>query len=301
MEKKGTDIQELPEGCIADIFSFTTPRDACNLSTVSSKFKNASLSDTVWESFLPQDYNSIISQSSHPSLLSSCSSKKHLFLSLCQKPIIIDNGKKSFSLDKRNGKKCYMLSARDLKISWGGTPTYWRWISDPDSRFGEVAELISVCWLEISGTISTSLLSPSTMYSAYLVFKLNERAYGLHDPPVEAIVRAGDGSEINKRIIYLDADTNLRGVRQEPLLLRTRHGLFGPSDIAEESETPEHSGNDGQQSGSKERGDGWLEVELGEFFNRDGNGEELEMSVLEVKGGKWKGGLIVQGIEIRPK
>ena len=51
----------------------------------------------------------------------------------------------------------------------------------------------------------------------------------------------------------------------------------------------------------KERRDGWLEIELGEFFNKEGEGGELEMSVLEVKGGHWKGSLVVQGIEIRPK
>lgn len=40
----------------------------------------------------------------------------------------------SFSLVKKSGKKCYMLSARDLMIVWGDTPTYWRWNSDSSSR-----------------------------------------------------------------------------------------------------------------------------------------------------------------------
>ena len=50
----------------------------------------------------------------------------------------------------------------------------------------------------------------------------------------------------------------------------------------------------------RERVDGWLETELGEFFS--GSGEDhgdLEMSILEVKDGDWKGGLILQGIEIK--
>ena len=50
----------------------------------------------------------------------------------------------------------------------------------------------------------------------------------------------------------------------------------------------------------RERVDGWLKTELGEFFS--GSGEDhgdLEMSILEVKGGDWKGGLILQGIEIK--
>jgi hypothetical protein len=57
--------------------------------------------------------------------------------------------------------------------------------------------------------------------------------------------------------------------------------------------------NNGQYP--KKRGDGWLEIELGEFFCKEGEDRELEMSVQEVKGGDWKGGLIVEGIEIRPK
>ena len=50
----------------------------------------------------------------------------------------------------------------------------------------------------------------------------------------------------------------------------------------------------------KERVDGWLETDLGEFFNESGEDHgELEMSILEVKDGDWKGGLILQGIEIK--
>ncbi|XP_050230273.1 F-box protein At2g02240-like [Mercurialis annua] len=304
----GNEIQEanitlLPEGCIANVVSFTTPRDACSLSLVSSLFKNASLSDTVWDSFLPPDYHAIISQSSDPSLLSSSSSKKHLFGSLCQKPILIDHGKKSFALDKWSGKKCYMLSARDLNITWGSTPTYWKWNSDPHSRFGEVAELLNVCWLEITGKISTNLLSPSTLYSAYLVFKLKERAHGLLDPPAEAIVGVGAETERNRRTVYLDTDADssyrmsLR--RQGPVMLRTRGGLARR--IAE-AEPPVAAGPSGEsENGPKKRGDGWVEVELGEFFNENVNDEELVVSVLEVKQGNWKSGLVVEGIEIRPK
>lgn len=40
----------------------------------------------------------------------------------------------SFSLDKWSGKKCYMVSARDLVIVWAETPNYWKWISVPESR-----------------------------------------------------------------------------------------------------------------------------------------------------------------------
>ncbi|KAG2239419.1 hypothetical protein Bca4012_079322 [Brassica carinata] len=46
--------------------------------------------------------------------------------------------------------------------------------------------------------------------------------------------------------------------------------------------------------------DGWLEIELGEYYVGFDE-EELVMSVLETREGGWKGGIIVQESEIRPK
>jgi hypothetical protein len=51
---------------------------------------------------------------------------------------------------------------------------------------------------------------------------------------------------------------------------------------------------------ASEREDGWLEIELGEFFSGE-NDEEVKMSLMEVKGHHLKGGLIIEGIEVRPK
>ena len=48
------------------------------------------------------------------------------------------------------------------------------------------------------------------------------------------------------------------------------------------------------------REDGWMEIELGEFFNGEGD-EEVKMSLKEIKGHQLKGGLIIEGIEVRPK
>lgn len=48
------------------------------------------------------------------------------------------------------------------------------------------------------------------------------------------------------------------------------------------------------------RSDGWLEIEMGEFFNA-GLEYEVHMSVMEIKGGNWKSGLFLEGIEVRPK
>ncbi|GMN25938.1 hypothetical protein TIFTF001_001127 [Ficus carica] len=204
-EREAVDyFYELPEGCIAHIVSLTSPRDACRLCLVSSVFRSAAESDAVWERFLPPEYPSIVSPHSRP-----CPSKKHLFFSLCDTPLLIDQGTMSFSLEKVSGKKCYMISARALFIVWGDSPSYWRWIPLPEARFEDVAELIMVCWFEIRGKIDIQMLSPSTLYTVNLVFKSNIDAYGFEHQPVEATIGLV-GGETTTRSVYLDSERGHR-------------------------------------------------------------------------------------------
>lgn len=128
-------FEELAEGCIATILSRTTPVDAGKLSLISKTFHSAANSDDVWDRFLPPHspfIDSIILQS--PSLVK-VPTKKDLYLALSDRPMIIDHGKKSFQLERKSGKKCYMLAARSLSIAWGNDDRYWNWIAMPDSRF----------------------------------------------------------------------------------------------------------------------------------------------------------------------
>ncbi|KAI9084740.1 hypothetical protein K1719_033146 [Acacia pycnantha] len=207
---------DLPEACIAHVLSFTSPRDASRLSCVSSSFRSAADSDALWDSFLPPDCLSLLSRSSSPP---SFYSKKHLYFSLSHQPLLIDDGLKSFWLDKCCGAKCFMLSPRSLSIAWGSTPRYWRWTSVPEGRFEEVAELLDVCWLEIRGRINTRMLSPSTLYSAYLVFNLTASAYGFEYQPVEVFVRI-DGNDAHKRLVCLYPKGALRRRRRQPIFPR---------------------------------------------------------------------------------
>lgn len=304
-EVGGGEFEHLPEDCIANIISFTTPRDACVLSLVSSSFRSAAQSDVVWERFLPSDYELIISQSSQPLTYSS---NKNLYQHLCHNPLLIDSGKKSFALDKRSGKICYMLSARSLFIVWGDTPRYWRWTSLPPARFSEVAQLANVCWLEINGSMKSSMLSPNTMYGAYLVFKQRDGgAYGFENQPIEVSVGVAGEGDYQSRTVYLEAATprRLRHQIVPRIFSRIRYRYLDGFDAAPPP-APSSAGVDSCCSGlgneyPKERGDGWLEVELGDFFNGAGDDKEVEFGVKEVKSGGWKSGIILQGIEIRPK
>nr|GMC76274.1 F-box protein PP2-B10-like [Ipomoea batatas] len=287
----GGDIgfEVLPEDCIANALSLTSPEDACRLSLVASAFYSAAQFDAVWERFLPADYRDIISRSGDAADLLASASKKDLYFRLCDNPILIDDGTKSFSLEKKSGKKCYMLAARSLKIVWSDTPRYWQWISLPESRFSEAAELLDVCWLEICGKINSSMLSPNTNYAAYLVFSLQPRAYGFEYQPVEASIEIS-GHEAQKKTVYLD---HQRPQKEGYTIIPRRIGIFNQRVI--------HRMRQREKAGySKERSDKWMEVELGEFFVKNGQDAEIAMCLMQIKS-HWKSGVIVQGIEVRPK
>ncbi|KAG6731283.1 hypothetical protein I3842_01G121600 [Carya illinoinensis] len=173
---------DLLEDCIGDIISKTSPSDACGTSLVSRTFSSAAASNLVWEALLPPDHRQIISE------------LKDLYFSLCDKPILIGNGNRSFTIHKWSGKKCYMLGARELGVIWGDVSQYWKWYSLaespvlPKSRFSEVAHLVNVCWLHVWGTIETKILSPNTRYGAYLIYTTGDRFRGL-DKLVKLSVR----------------------------------------------------------------------------------------------------------------
>ncbi|KAJ9703204.1 hypothetical protein PVL29_004832 [Vitis rotundifolia] len=264
------------------------------MSVVSTDLRFAADSDAVWERLLPKDLQSIIASaagSSRPEV----QSKKELYLRLSDEPILIEGGLKSFSIEKRSGKKCYMIAARALTIEWGDTPMYWKWISLPQSRFQEVAELISVCWFEIRGRINTCMLCLKTNYAAYLVFNSTTETCGFEYHPVEVSIGI-IGGRISTQSVYLNPSKTQ--MHRYPVVSR-RIGRFNRG-LTQLMGLQASVPADGNYQYPKKREDGWLEIELGEFFN-EGGYEELEMSVLEVKAGHWKYGLIIQGIEIRPK
>lgn len=95
---------ELPEGCIANALSLTSPKDACRLSVVASTFRSAAESDAVWERFLPPDYGDIISRSIDGPDSLAVGSKKELYLHLCDHPILIDGGTKVINFQLLNDK-----------------------------------------------------------------------------------------------------------------------------------------------------------------------------------------------------
>ncbi|XP_027907186.1 F-box protein PP2-B15-like [Vigna unguiculata] len=177
----------------------------------------------------------------------------------------------------------YVVTARDLYIAWGDTALYWTWTPSTHPSFPEVAELRAVCWLEITGWIKTSSL-PSNQYEAYFVFsKGGKGTFGFHKQPVEVSLKVvGEEGDGQKQAGYLELETRPNRTYNAGL---TRPLISKPEPMFE----------------VKRRPDGLLEVKLGGFFTGGREDKEVQMGVHEIKDLWWKGGIIVQGIEIRPK
>ncbi|KAK3155516.1 hypothetical protein QOZ80_2BG0204200 [Eleusine coracana subsp. coracana] len=304
------EIFRLPEECVAYAISLTTPGDACHSSAVSPAFKAAADSDAVWTRFLPPDCAAVLARADEPV---DCESKKELFSRLCDSPVLLDGATMSFGLERRSGAKCFMLSARALSIVWGDDPTCWIWTAGlPGSRFPEVAELVDVCWLEMSGKLQLSLLTPGTTYAAYLVYAMAEDSYGLEChvgmPPLKAkltvVVVSGSGGNSNKtstehavclQHMHGEEETAVHRRKQQYMRLRRGYGYGGRKTMMVTREA------DPDIRCPRRRPDGWAEVELGVFAVGDGEDGVVEVSFTEVDSQRWKRGLIVQGIEIRPK
>ncbi|AAG29655.1 hypothetical protein [Arabidopsis thaliana] len=277
----------LPEACVANILAFTSPADAFSSSEVSSVFRLAGDSDFVWEKFLPSHYKSLISQSTdHHRIFSS---KKEIYRCLCDS-LLIDNARKLFKINKFSGKISYILSARDISITYSDHASYCSWSNVSDSRFSESAELITTDRLEIKGKIQTTVLSPNTKYGAYLIMKVTNGAYGLDLVPAETSVKSKNGQN-NKNTTYLCClDEKKQQMKR----------LFYGNREERMAMTVEAVGGDGKRREPKARDDGWLEIELGEFVTREGEDDEVNMSLTEVKGYQLKGGIVIDGIEVRP-
>lgn len=149
-------------------------------------------------------------------------------------------------------------------------------------------------WLEVNAKIETQMLSSNTDYGAYFIFKFMEGTEGFENLPLKASVLTPCGGQ--KSIIHLDPYGNLRKQCQ---LAREKAGhIFASIASGRISRAKLWTGWDKQLP--REREDGWAEVELGGFFATEGEDGEVQMSLMEVSNNS-KSGLIIQGIEIRPR
>ncbi|XP_047257476.1 F-box protein PP2-B11-like [Capsicum annuum] len=147
------------------------------------------------------------------------------------------------------------------------------------SRFPKVAQLKFVWWLEIWSTIRAGILSPLICYAIYFFYKLNEDYYSGFDPrDVEVSVGISGVESKNMLIVCL---TMCDSPYNPPSPYLT-------DDWPDDGPLPEL------------RDDGWFKLEIGEIFTENED-DCIELRVQEVKRGRIKQDLIVEGIEIEPK
>jgi hypothetical protein len=122
------------------------------------------------------------------------------------------------------------------------------------------------------------MLSEDTRYAAYLIFKMADDSFGLDSPLQEASITIGEETTTTHPVrlqSYTDYEDNI---------------------------TTDDDGDEVIPRLPQERPDGWMELEIGDWYNSGGDDGVVSASVKETRiGGNWKKGLIVQGLEIRPK
>eukprot|EP00249_Psilotum_nudum_P001785 c14460_g1_i1 orf=305-1105(-) len=257
---------DIPESCIAQVFSFISPKDICRLALVNSAFRAASDSDTVWEAKLPRGYYSHIAGCVDGGSLQ-YTSKKELYFRLCRS-IYLKNGIEKYWLDCPTGQECHILSARGLGITWGDDPRYWWWITHPDgSWFQEVAYLNQVCWFEVQGKFQ-HLFQPGA-YTLSFRIQIAE-GYGWDQAPVKFTLDTSNGCNKESRHFLRN---NLSVPPANNIFSNLPQGRF----VA-----------------------GWMECDAGEFVVDDSEVPiDLHFSMAAYEVGNWKHGLLLDGVIIR--
>ncbi|XP_021839008.2 F-box protein PP2-B1-like [Spinacia oleracea] len=282
-KKRETKLLDLPEGCLSQILSLTTPSCVLRCSLVCKLLYSIANSDFVWKKLVPSDLHPLVERSS-----STSPPTKHLVLLLCRSFIILEDGHMSFSLNEWTGKKSYMIGARRLTFASGDMFGFWRGIlPKPKSRFSEVAELIGVNELHITGRISTQLLSPNTTYRMYFSFMLEAASHGFDVYPVRVFV-----SRIDKNGSYLGGSSY--NDASKTFYLKPRRpmhaDMYGHVTHVESEDTMDC-----------DISNRWMMIDMGKYFNQvDDNVDVLEMTLMGTEIGLRKSGLVVQGIEILP-
>ncbi|GJT09451.1 kinase-like domain, phloem protein 2-like protein [Tanacetum coccineum] len=231
--------------------------------------QTASASRINWEQKLPNDYTDLIKWSTYSI---QWTTKKELYF-LLRKGFLIDNGEKWLSISK-SMKKRLMIPAMEFLPKE-------KWIrkSLPESRFKVVAESPDTDEFRIAFKIESKLLSPQTTYSCHLIYK-PPASYSLIEGPIALI----NQSFRYPRSIYLII----------PYLTNIRPMFDHKSD--KQLNTEKVKGH------PKVRKDGWMEVQLWEDkIDSTGNiGMDLSLNGMDIDGDYNFGGLVVQGIELRP-
>ncbi|XP_021765171.1 F-box protein PP2-A13-like [Chenopodium quinoa] len=162
-------LGDLPESCVAVILGQLSPPEICRLSEVNWAFYEASLSDFVWETKLPSNFEFLVRKlfDESPKRFS----KREIFSRL-SRSVRFDAGTKEIWLEKNSGKMCMAISWRGMTITGIDDRRYWTHISTHESRFQAIAYLKQVWWLEVGGELEFNF--PAGTYSLFFRLQLGK-------------------------------------------------------------------------------------------------------------------------------
>jgi hypothetical protein len=140
------------------------------------------------------------------------------------------------------------------------------------------------------------MLTPNLTYAAYMVFKLAaDDFHGLDYPFQHASVSIGGRYSTYQVCLQGYIEVGKGGVPQKHMSTSSWSRSIPPycrqvvPPLTDDIVLP------------WKRDDGWMEVELGEFYNEESYDDEVYVCLMETKGCNYKHGLVVWGIEIRIK
>ncbi|KAF5783841.1 putative phloem protein [Helianthus annuus] len=177
----------------------------------------------------------------------------------------LEDGVKILPQSNVNGKKWHTLPAKMVLYESSDVKRYnWKALDESESRFREVAELLSHQVFRIKCNIETQKLSADTDYACYLVFKLSQKCHGLQCPVKVRDVLLRKNKEFKFLYFRSPRTVNIHNIERVP----------------------------------KPREDGLMEVIVWEF--NSGKNDHVPMSLkLRCYEGTMSG-LIVHGIEFCP-
>ncbi|MCO5583843.1 hypothetical protein L7F22_037758 [Adiantum nelumboides] len=247
-------LLELPRDCLLRIFSALSAPDVCRVARVCRPLRDIADSDDVWSSRLP----------SNPAINTPSLSRKDLYFRLSARLLRKDLSQ-PYWLDPETGEGCFVKSARDLDIVWGGDPRYWRWEPQSDSWFVESTLLHDVCWLEVRGSLQGVFLPGA--YTVSFRMKLLDSQYGWALAPVKLFLSTSNGHSVESQRFF-DGRRFQRLSNLAPLRSLTSCS--------------------------------WMELDIGHFKVHQEMRIELKFCMMEIEGGNWKSGLVLDGVKIQP-
>ncbi|KAF3622338.1 lectin [Capsicum chacoense] len=104
--------------------------------------------------------------------------------------ILIWDGKTKYWVDRKTGKNCFMLFAKNLTITDQKDHRKWSWKRSKEDMRSEIAVMEEVVLLSVYGSFNAELLSADTKYKVEFVlqFRKSKNVSGWDKNPVRTIL-----------------------------------------------------------------------------------------------------------------